>query len=153
MHIPSLKRDPCLWTHHRCSTIFCPQDLAAGIVGERRRILCSVWSWRSSAESFGVWHVWNSPAIACAVQRRGSKAPQCASHAECANLKPEPIFLNSNFTQFIESHLGDKESFSEQVKMLKQKQSFKMFWGRADWYSELCFCSSLLRKYLYTSAF
>lgn len=101
------------------------------------------------------WVIWSltNPAITCAVQRRCSESPQSESNAECANPKPEPIFLNSNFTQFIESHLGDKESFLKQVKMLKQSDNFKMFWGRADWYFELCFCSTLVRKCLYTLAF
>ena len=66
---------------------------------------------RPSAEPFRVWLVQKHPTTASAVQRSCSESPQSESSAECANLKLEPIFLNSNFTRFTGSHLGDKESY------------------------------------------
>ena len=75
--------------------------------GERMDI-GAVWFWRPSAEPSRVWLVQKHLSIVSVVQRSLSKAPQSESSAECVNLKPESMFLNSNFTRFTGIHLGDK---------------------------------------------
>lgn len=136
-------RRVCLWNHSRCFNSLCLKDLATRI-----REGSGYWGHSDLEDhqtlSDSDWFKTIQPYYL--LSREAVWIPSVWKQCWVCKSQIRTNFPELRFYMIIGSYL-------EQVKMLKQNQNFEMFWGRADWYFDLCFCHTLVIKFLYTLAF